>query len=206
VGQIRQVALNHSATLHLISAPIPATPYSQTLPARRGGHTVTILNDMKVYIQILLVLCSIDSLSQHNWDSKTWNKESLGFGCSVGGEMTKPVLNMTQLFMDKQFDEIKRLLNSDLPADQFLATFTLEKLQEKKVLEITDDELKRIKEIKDSDKMVPFCSGCTLWTEIPVKDLFDEKTKGIVSASADNWFDTYYKIYYKKRKNKHADN
>lgn len=161
---------------------------------------------MKVYIQILLLLYSIDSLAQFDWDSKNWNKESLGFGCSVDGQMSKPVLNMTQLFMEKRFDKIKQLLNSDLPADQFLAAFTLEKLRAKKKLEVTNDELKRIREIKDSDKMVPFCSGCTLWTEIPLKDLFDEKTKGVVSASADNWFETYYKIYYKKRKNKHGDN
>jgi hypothetical protein len=161
---------------------------------------------MKVYIQIFLLLCCIDSFAQHDWDSKNWNKESLGFGCSVDGQVTKPVMNVTGLLMDKQFDKIRRLLNSDLPADQFLATFTLEKLSVKNELEITDDELKRIKEIKDSDKMVPFCSGCTLWTEIPLKDLFDEKTKGIVTASANNWFDHYYKFYYKKkRRNKQGD-
>lgn len=161
---------------------------------------------MRVYIQILLLLCSIETLAQYDWDSKNWDKESLGFGCSVGGEMTKPVLNMTGLVMDKRFDKIRRLLYSDLPAGQFLATFTLEKLSTKKELKITDNELKRIEEIKNSDKMVPFCSGCTLWTEVPLKDLFDEKTKEVVTASADNWFDTYYKIYYKKRKDKRVDN
>lgn len=119
--------------------------------------------------------------------------------------MTKPVLNMTGLFMDKRFDKIRKLLYSDLAADQFLATYTLERLNSKKELKITDDELKRINEIKNSDKMVPFCSGCTLWTEIPLKDLFDEKTKEVAYASADNWFDTYYKIYYKKKRNKHGD-
>ncbi len=116
--------------------------------------------------------------------------------------MTKPVLNMTGLFMDKRFDKIRQLLNSDLPADQFLATFTLEKLGAKKELEISDDEQNRINEIKKSNELVPFCAGCTLWTEIPLKDLFDKKTNGVVSASADNWFENYYKIYYKKRKNK----
>ena len=160
---------------------------------------------MRVSIQVLFLLCSIESLAQFDWDSKNWNKESLGFGCSVGGEMTKPVLTMTGLFMDKRFDKIRKLLYSELPADQFLATYTLEKLGSKKELEITDDELQRIKEIKNSDKMVPFCSGCTLWTEIPLKDLLDEKRKGVAYASADNWFDTYYKIYYKKKRNKHRD-
>lgn len=160
---------------------------------------------MRVYIQILLILCAIDSLAQHDWDSKNWNKESLGFGCSIGGEMTKPVFNMTVFIMDKQFKKIRQLLSSDLPADQFLATFTLEKLSEKRELKITDNDLKRINEIKNSNEMVPFCSGCTLWTEIPLKDLFDQKTKGVVTASADYWFDTYYKTYYEK-KNKHGDN
>lgn len=161
---------------------------------------------MKVYFLILLLLCSVESMAQYDWNSETWDKESLGFGCSVGGEMTKPVLIMTGLFIDKRFDKIKQLLNSDLAADQFLATFTLEYLAQKNELEITNDELKRIKEIKNSYKMVPFCSGCTHWTEIPLKDLFDQKTKGIVTASAKNWFNTYYKIYYKKRKNNHTDN
>lgn len=161
---------------------------------------------MKTFIQIFFLMYSIDSLAQHDWDSKNWDKESLGFGCSVGGQMTKPVLNMTGFFMDKQFDNIRRLLNSDLPAEQFLATFTLEKLSTKKELEITESELKRIEEIKNSNQLVPFCSGCTLWIEVPLKDLFEKKTKDVVYAGADNWFDTYYKIYYKKRKNKQSDN
>lgn len=161
---------------------------------------------MKIYFLAALLFFSVGSSAQHNWDSKDWNKESLGFGCSVDGQMTKPVLRMTEFFMKKRFDKIRLLLDSDLPVDQYLATITLEKLKAKKELEITDDELKRIKEIKESEQLVPFCSGCTLWTDIPLKDLFDEKTKGIVSASADNWFDTYYKIYYKKGKNKQNDN
>ncbi len=161
---------------------------------------------MKIFIKIFLLLYSIDSMAQFDWDSKNWNKESLGFGCSVDAQSTRPVLNMTQLFTEKRFDDIRQLLNSELPADRFLATIVLEKLNAKKELEITGDELKMIKEIKASNQMVPFCSGCTLWTEIPLKDLFDEKTNGIVSAGADNWFDTYYKIYYKKRRGKHRDN
>jgi hypothetical protein len=160
---------------------------------------------MRFIIKIFILLCAFDSFAQYDWDSKNWNKESLGFGCSVDGQMTKPVLNMTQLFMEKRFDKIRQLLNSGLPADQFLATIMLEKLSGKKELEITDNDLKRIKEIKGSNEMVPFCSGCTLWTEMPLKDLFDKRTRDVVSASADNWFDTYYKIYYKKRKNKHRD-
>ena len=161
---------------------------------------------MRFFIKIFILLCSLDSFAQFDWDSKNWNKESLGFGCSVDGQMTKPVLNINQLLMEKRFDEIRQLLNSDLPADQFLATFVLEKLNTKKELKITSHELERIKEIKNSNEMVPFCSGCTLWIEIPLKDLFDEEKRDVVFARADNWFDTYYKFYYQKSKSKRDDN
>lgn len=88
--------------------------------------------------------------------------------------------------------------NDVLPAERFLAAFLLEKLVEKKELEISGDELERIGSIKSSSELVPFCSGCTLWTEIPLKDLFDEGSTGVVSSSANYWFDTYYNAYYKK--------
>lgn len=155
---------------------------------------------MRLLITIFALLYSMVSFAQHDWDSKNWNKESLGFGCSVDGQMTKPVLNMTELFMEKRFDKIRQLLNSEVCADQYLATFVLERLESKKELEITDDQGQRISEIKRSNKLVPFCAGCTLWTEIPLKDLFNEKTQEIVSRSADNWFDHLYKMYYKNRK------
>ena len=111
---------------------------------------------MRQFITIFGLLISIHSFAQHDWDSKNWNKESLGFGCSVDGQMTKPVLNMTQLFMEKRFVKIRKLLDSNLPADQFLATFILERLELKKELEIADNERKRILEIKNSSEMVPF--------------------------------------------------
>lgn len=157
---------------------------------------------MRLFITVVGLLLSIHCFAQHDWDSKNWNKESLGFGCSVDGQMTKPVLNMTELFMEKRFDKIRQLLNSEVPADQYLATFVLERLESKKELEITGDERQRIAEIKRSNELVPFCAGCTLWTEIPLRDLFDEETQEIVSRTADNWFDNYYKVYYKKGKRK----
>ncbi|UYN86650.1 MAG: hypothetical protein KIT51_17615 [Cyclobacteriaceae bacterium] len=68
-----------------------------------------------------------------------------------------------------------------------------EKLSEKGVLELSDAELKRIQEIKSSKQKVPTCSGCVYWDELPLSDLFDTKNREIISASADYWFDRYYK-------------
>jgi hypothetical protein len=75
---------------------------------------------MKYFLTIWLVMFSIHCFAQHDWDSKNWNKKSLGFGCSVDGQMTKPVLKMTQLFTEKRFDKVRQLLNSDVTADQYL--------------------------------------------------------------------------------------
>jgi hypothetical protein len=155
---------------------------------------------MRIIFKVIILLITFDSIAQHDWDSKDWNKESLGFGCSVDGQMTKPVLKMTGYLTDRKFDKIREALNSDLPADQFLATFLMEKLSAKKELEIKDEEITRMQEIKNSSNQVPICSGCTLWTEMPLNSLFDPKTKGIISASADNWFDHYYKYFYKKKR------
>lgn len=157
---------------------------------------------MRYSLTIMVLMFSVHCFAQHDWDSKTWNKESLGFGCSVDGQMTKPVLNMTELFIEKRFNKIRQLLNSEVSADQYLATFVLERLESKKELEITGDERQRINEIKNSNESVPFCSGCTLWTEIRLKDLFDEKNQNIVFPSAENWFDNFYKVYYKQRNRK----
>lgn len=149
----------------------------------------------------LFCLTAATSFAQHNWNRKDWDKESLGFGCSFSGQMTKPVLNMARLFSEKKLDKIRKLLFSNVPADQYLATFVLETLESKRELEIAAHDRRRILEIKNSKEIVPFCAGCTVWTEIPLKGLFDQSQE-IVSGSADNWFNHYYKVYYKKKKNK----
>jgi hypothetical protein len=169
---------------------------------RQGGNNERQLIDMRLIFQTFLILITFDSFAQHDWDSKTWDKESLGFGCSVSGEMTKPVWRMTNYLADRQFDKIRETLKSDLPADQFLATFLLEKLRDKRELEISDEELKRIEEIKISNKRVPICSGCTVWTEMSLSSLFETKTKDIIARSADSWFEHYYKTFYKWKKKK----
>jgi len=151
------------------------------------------MNSVKILIKIIILLCSVDSFAQYDWDSKHWDKKSLGFGCSLSGQMTVPVTKMTHLLTERKIKRIKEALNSKLPAEKYLAIFLLEKLSEKRELEITDDEQRKIREIKGSNEMVPFCSGCTLWTEVPLKELFDTKTQEIVSVSANYWFEKYYR-------------
>jgi len=154
---------------------------------------------IKSILHLALILTSVVANAQFNWDSKNWDKTSLGFGCSVDASMTKPVTNIVDPFLNKDFDIIRRNLNSDLPADQFLAVFLLENLEKKKELELSADELERIEQIKFSTDLVPVCAGCTYWDEQPLNELFQTKNKHVIYRSAENWFKTYYKIYYKRK-------
>lgn len=139
---------------------------------------------------------AITANGQFDWDSKNWDKESLGFGCSVRGEMTKPVARASKLLLDGRFEEVRKLLYSDLPADQFLGVILAENLNKKKHLEISDQEMQRIDQIKNSNQMVPVCAGCTYWNEVPLHDLFVSENK----LGEQYWFDTYYKIYRNQKK------
>jgi hypothetical protein len=113
--------------------------------------------------------------------------------------MTQPVLDIMDPFLNKDFNNIRRTLNSDLPADQFLAVFLLEHLEKKKQLELSATELEQIKKIKSSYELVPVCAGCTYWKEQPLNEIFQTKDKHVIYRSAEYWFKTYYKIYYKRK-------
>ncbi len=136
--------------------------------------------------------------AQFDWDRKNWDKESLGFGCSFDGRPTKSVSKITKPFLNKDFDKIRATLNSELPADQFLAVILLEQLNNKKELELSNSEIERINEIKSSTEIIPVCAGCTYWMEHPLSELLNKDH--LIYQNALNWFKTYYKIYYKKEK------
>lgn len=147
---------------------------------------------------VFLLLISLTANAQFDWDNKSWDKKSLGFGCSVDGRPTKPVTNITEPFINKDFEKIRITLHSKNPADQFLAVFLLEQLSKKKELQLTTEEFQRISEIKSSTEAIPVCAGCTYWMEHPLNELLNEEH--LMYQNAMHWFKTYYKIYYKKAK------
>jgi hypothetical protein len=151
---------------------------------------------MKIFSIIVLTLITVTVKGQFDWNSKTWDNESLGFGCSVGGEMTRPVARASKLLLNGRFDDVKKLLYSDLPADQFLGVILVERLSKEKELKLNNDETKRIEQIKHSNEMVPVCSGCTYWDEVSLHDLLSSKDR----LGAQYWFDSYYKPYRKEKK------
>lgn len=148
---------------------------------------------MKEIVCLVFLLTSFGADAQFDWNTKNWDKESLGFGCSYSGQMTKPVLKMTHLLSNRSFSKMRKMLYSEVASEQFLAVFTLEALQDKKEIEISEIESKRIEEIKSSEQLVPFCSGCVIFIEIPLKVLFENETKGMVYEGAKYWFDSCLK-------------
>lgn len=148
---------------------------------------------MRFLATIFVVFCSFDSMAQYDWDSKNWDRKSLGFGCGIGGQMTKPVSRVSKLLTKRNFKKLRQLLFSEVTSEQYLSTFVLEKLSDKGILKLSDIEQNKIQKIKSSEQKVPICSGCTYWDERPLNELFDVKTKDIVSVAADNWFERLYK-------------
>jgi hypothetical protein len=74
---------------------------------------------MRLLAIIFIIFCSFDSMAQYDWDSKNWDKKSLGFGCGFSGQMTKPVsqisktiikfrLNILPISIDICVGEVKR--------------------------------------------------------------------------------------------------
>ncbi len=152
----------------------------------------------KQLLNIVFIITSLTVNAQHDWDSRSWNKKSIGFGCGATGSMTKPVINIMHPFCNQDFDEIRSMLNSAVPANKFLAVFLLEQLNKNKELELTDTELEKIDKIKSSNEVVPVCAGCTYFTEEPLNKLLNQNHQ--MYEIAKNWFKTHYKIYYKKRR------
>ena len=152
---------------------------------------------MKYILQILLFTLPLILNAQFNFDSKDWEKQTIGFGCGAGGSMTDLTVNFHYLFATKDFNGIKEKLDSKIPAEKFLSAFTLLKLEKKKELNLDKLILDKIENIKKLTDTVPVCSGCTYWKTVPLNELWNKKHP--IYKSAESWFKFYYKMDYIKK-------
>jgi hypothetical protein len=149
-----------------------------------------------ISLWLLLMFTSFSSFAQRDFDDKNWPKEVLGFGCFYGGERTRVVNGMTPLVIGRNIDAIRRWLDSPLPAKQFLATFVLTQLHDRKKAELSDQDRKQMEAIRKSDAKVPVCSGCTSSERVPLYTLFDNKNKHYMIHDAEKWFDQLFASAY----------
>jgi hypothetical protein len=100
-------------------------------------------------------------------------KQMVGYGCSVGGSPSKPVVKVQELLRRSDYHSLTKLLSSDNTAYQYLAVITLERLSELNIIELEAKEIAVMAQIKSSDREVSVCSGCTYWDTLPLKKLFN---------------------------------
>lgn len=157
---------------------------------------------MKNFLSILAVFISLNISAQYNWDSANWDKKSIGFGCSYSAEMTQPVIHLMHLMMDEDYEGMRKLLFSRMPANQFIGVFVVEKMVAKKKIELTEAEKAQINKIRESKDLVPVCAGCTYWDEVPLRTLLDKENKHVIYGAAEGWYNHYQKMIKDSQKKK----
>lgn len=96
----------------------------------------------------------------------------IGFACYSSGNESDPVKKISEILKKKEFTIIKKKLLEKNIAEKYLATVSCEKLQQKNLIHLTNDELKQIKINKKSDEKVNTCSGCTNSETMTLNELF----------------------------------
>ena len=70
-------------------------------------------------------------------------------------------------------------------AEKFLATVSCEKLQQKKMIYLTKEELKQMEINKKSNEIVSTCSGCTNSEKMTLNELFTTENNYIKEETED---------------------
>jgi hypothetical protein len=114
----------------------------------------------------------------------------ISLGCSFGGTTSDNVKALGVLIMDSQYDLIKRLLKSKSPATQYLVVITCDILSEKNKISLTPKDIDLINKIRQSDKEIWVCSGCTFRGTYPIKGQL--RNDDFLYSMTANWLKTKY--------------
>ena len=154
-----------------------------------------------IFIILLIILINFSCKNNKEIDKENLEKELtelppppkkidenslVGFACYYSGRKSKPVENITELIEKKKFEELKKKIISNKPAEKFLATFACIKLLEKGIIKLNNNELIQINENKLSDVEIYSCGGCTEAENYKLSKLLSEKTEFI--SEVENWF------------------
>lgn len=92
----------------------------------------------------------------------------VGFGCGYSGKKTKVTKQMVRFIKHKNYKAIRNKLSSKNTASQFLAVLIVLKLDSLETITLTEKEWSNVQEIKESEELVNYCSGCTEWGQYPL--------------------------------------
>ena len=142
---------------------------------------------MKHYLTAILFFTFFCNLLEGQ--SKMSPEEILGFSCGFGGAETEVVKKTSSLLAKNDFNSIITLVDSNNNANLFLAIIIVEKLNNLKKIEISEELNQKILAAYNSNKMVAVCSGCTYWDFVSLKTLLDRNNTHHMKESTDIWLD-----------------
>jgi len=138
------------------------------------------------YKILFIIICFLFSFSV--FSQKREEKVTLGYYCGYSGSGTSVVIKFAQLLYDKKYKTLKELLHSKIPAENFLSVVICKRLALKKIITLTELELKRIDELFHSKEKVPICGGCTFFEEVELTKLLNSNEE--VFSAMDYFFDS----------------
>ncbi|NHM03643.1 hypothetical protein [Flavobacterium celericrescens] len=115
----------------------------------------------------------------------------IGFACFYSGKKSEPVEKFTEILLKKDYSNIIKNLKAKNIADKYLATAICEKLSQKKLINLTEEELNQIKMNKNSSEKVSTCAGCTNNKTMTLKELLLEKN--YISEETEEWLNKIIK-------------
>lgn len=95
----------------------------------------------------------------------------IGFGCSIAGQPTKTVVEVTELLSQGKYRQFSELLKTGNAGEKFLAVVSLEQLSRLGQNELSDNEKILIENIKASHDKVSVCAGCTYFDNVPLRKM-----------------------------------
>jgi hypothetical protein len=110
----------------------------------------------------------------------------VGFACYYSGRKSKPVKEISEILVKKEYSRVKEKLYSINTAEKYLATVICERLLQKRLITLTENELKQIEKNEVSNEKVTICSGCTHGEELTIKKMFSSN-ENFLSKSIEEW-------------------
>jgi len=106
--------------------------------------------------------------------AKLPNQFTFGYACSVSGSMPREGQHMLKLVVNENIDELSSWLYSINPLLQAYAYLGF-KLIESDGAALDQATLEQMELVANSQLMIYYCSGCTVWEHRPVKELVSGK-------------------------------
>lgn len=142
---------------------------------------------MKNLILILAILFSVNGNAQRGID----HEKLIGFGCYYGGTSSEVVLDMGSILNAKMYPVVIEKLESDNPAERFLAVIIAERLSDLGKYQLTETDKKLIAAAYSSSDLVSVCSGCTYFDTIELRVLLKDTTSNSMLKRAKDWVNRY---------------